>query len=78
MVFKNGHIVRLLEERTIAISKNDELGLSEIERDLRIACERSQKELLTPFKVFITFEKEEGYLMMKKEAKLIFCSGLSA
>jgi hypothetical protein len=56
--------VRLLKKRSRAIGQNDKLGLTEIERDLRIVCEKSQNELLTPFKVYITFEKEEGYLMM--------------
>lgn len=54
--YKNGHIIRLLKQRTEAISKNK--GLEEIENELKITCFKSQKELLNPFKVYITFEKE--------------------
>jgi len=70
-IFKNGHLFRLLKERSKSINKNDRLAEVENELILKKAMHDTPFEDLTrPTMVYITFEQEEGRNLMNRFRKL--------
>jgi len=59
--YKNGDLIRLLQQRGTAIANFNMKKMMEIEGKIEALIKAKKEEIMTPVNCFVTFESQEGF-----------------